>query len=76
VICPKCHTQGIRVSDVVELTEEAAWWVCPDNTCDGGPWQERGRRGRPGERAPIVDELVSLNAEALERADWHGRTST
>jgi hypothetical protein len=74
VECPSCHRQAIQASEVIAVDEEGAWFICPDQACTQPPWRDTGRRGRPGERAPLVDQLVGLNAEELERqADWHRR---
>jgi hypothetical protein len=73
--CPTCQRQALRVAD--EKNGEAAWYACPDGSCRQPAWQDKGRRGRPGEPSPLVDALVSKNAEELERAaSWTGRTAT
>jgi hypothetical protein len=72
--CPTCGGEALKAAD--EEHGQAAWWLCPAGSCTQVPWQESGMRGHPGERAPLVDQLVGLNAEALEQgSDWQGRTA-
>jgi hypothetical protein len=65
--CPLCHRSAIQAAEA-GLDGEASWWICPDQSCLQDPWRDTGRAGRPGEPAPMVDRLVGLDAETLERA--------
>ena len=72
--CPTCHRSAVQVQEALTSRDDGSWWICPDGGCTQPPWRDSGRRGRPGERAPLVDALVGLNAEELERqADYHRR---
>jgi hypothetical protein len=71
--CPSCHRSAIQASEALTHGDEGAWWICPDQGCVQAPWLDTGRRGRPGENAPLVQRLVGLEEEQLERAaDWRG----